>query len=277
MSAAIRKLAIPIVFLAIALPAGVGVVMAMGHRDTSDDESAFAPISSGGTTRFERRAQPRWERVATVAGSGSAERSFAIGARAIQWRADWRCTSGTFRMAIGRPSRDADVVAASACPDVGQETSTGRGDGHLQVSASGAWRVVVRQQVDTALEEPALAGMTGASRLARGRFHDVQKHGEGTVSLHRLANGRLALRFEDFYTSPSPGLRVWLSRARDVRSTLQARQAKYLDAGAIRSTLGTYNQLLPADVDAREVRSIVIWCPTVLIAFSAAPLSAASR
>jgi hypothetical protein len=274
--AALRKLAIPLVFLVIALPAGVGVVMAMGDRDTSDDESAFAPISRGGTPQFERRAQPRWERVTTVAGRGSAERSFAIGARAIQWRADWTCTSGTFRMAIGRPSRDADVVAASACPDVGQETSTGRGDGHMQVTASGAWRVLVRQQVDTALEEPALDGMTSATRLARGRFHGVQKHGEGTVSLYRLSNGRLALRFADFYTSPSPGLRVWLSRERDVRSTLQARQAKYLDAGAIRSTLGNYNQMLPADVDASEFHSIVIWCPTVLIAFSAAPLSTSS-
>lgn len=57
-----------------------------------------------------------------------------------------------------------------------------------------------------------------------------------------------------------------------MKSTLQARQAKYRDAGAIRSTFGSYNQMLPADLDVSEVHSIVIWCPTVLIAFSAAPL-----
>jgi hypothetical protein len=276
MSAALKKLVIPIVFLAIALPAGVGVVMAMGDHDKSDDESAFSPISRDGTVRFERRAQPRWERVTTITGNGSVERSFAIAARAIQWRADWKCTSGTFQMAIGRPSRDADIMTRSDCPDVGTESSTGRGDGSLQVRATGDWSVLVRQQVDTALEEPALAGMTAGARLARGRFHDVQKHGEGTVSLYRLANGRLALRFEDFYTSASPGLRVWLSRAPNVKSTLQARQAKYLDAGVIRSTLGNYNQMLPAGAKASEIHSVVIWCPTVLIAFSAAPLSTAS-
>lgn len=273
MSQALRSLALPAAFLAVALPAGVGVVMAMGDDDTAGEESAFTPIARGDGPPRERHAQPRWERVTTLSGRGTARRSFAIASRAVQWRASWSCTSGDFRMEVGRPSQDGQVLATSSCPDVGVESSTGRGDGRLQVRATGDWRVVVSQQVDTALEEPPLAGLTTASRIARGRFHPVQKHGEGTVSLHRLANGRLALRFEDFYTSASPGLRVWLSRSRNVRSTLQAREAKYRDAGAIRSTLGSYNQMLPEGVDAREIRSIVIWCPTVLIAFSAAPIS----
>ena len=274
MKAALRKLAIPLAFLVVALPVGVGVVMAMDNEDKPSDTSAFAPIAGQGGKKFERRAQARWERVTTFAGNGSAQRSFAIAARAIQWRADWSCTEGSFKMAVGKPSQDADVRAASACPDAGSEGSTGRGDGRLAITATGDWRVIVRQQVDTALEEPPLVGMNAGSRLGRGRFHDIQKHGEGTVTLHRLPSGRLALRFEDFYTSASPGLRVWLSRAPNVDSTLEARQAKYLDAGAIRSTLGNFNQMLPANVDASEVRSIVIWCPTVLIAFSAAPIRA---
>lgn len=272
MRSAIRKLALPVAFLVVALPAGIGVVMAMGDHDSTTDESAFAPIVRDGRARVEKRAQPRWEQVATFAGMGSAQRSFAIATRAIQWRADWRCSSGAFRMGVGRPSEDADVLTTSDCPDVGREVSTGHGAGRLQISATGGWRVVVSQQVDTALEEPPLAGMSSATVLARGRFHDVQKHGEGSVALHRLPSGRLALRFEDFYTSASPGLRVWLSRKPDVTSTLQAREAKYRDVGAIRSTLGSYNQMLPAGVNASDVHSIVIWCPTVLIAFSAAPM-----
>lgn len=276
MRSALRKLAIPIAFLVVALPVGIGGVMAMGEKkDPSADEAAFAPISSSGSPRAQKRAQPRWEQVAKFAGTGSAERSFAIAKRAIQWRADWRCMSGDFRMAVGRASQEAQVLARSDCPDVGVESSTGKGSGRLELTATGAWQVTVRQQVDTALEEPPLAGMTEDSLLARGRFHPVQKHGEGTVSLHRLPSGRLALRFADFYTSASPGLRVWLSRARNVTSTFRAREAKYRDAGVIRSTLGNYNQMLP-DVDASEVRTVVIWCPTVLIAFSAAPLRATS-
>ena len=274
MRAAIAKLLIPLVFLAVALPAGVGAVMMMGDPDDGEaDDSAFVPITRTGDARNERHAQPRWERVAQFAGQGSAERSFTIAPAAIQWRTEWRCTSGDFRMAVARASQEAQALAARSCPDVGVETSTGKGSGKLQVTASGGWQVTIRQQVDTALEEPRLAGMTDASMLARGRFHRVQKHGEGTVELHRLPSGRLALRFQDFYTAASPGLRVWLSRAPNVKSTFEARKAKYYDAGVIRSTLGSYNQMLPADVDADEVRTIVIWCPTVLIAFSAAPLS----
>lgn len=277
MRSTLRKLALPVAFLVVALPLGIGGVMAMGDKkDPSADEAAFAPISSSGSPSEQKRAQPRWERVQRFAGSGSTEHSFSIDDRAIQWRADWRCMSGGFRMAVGRPSQDARVLAASDCPDVGVETSTGEGSGRLQITATGAWEVTVRQQVDTALEEPPLAGMTQDSVVARGRFHPVQKHGEGTVALHRLPSGRLALRFEDFYTSASPGLRVWLSRADNVTSTFQAREAKYRDAGVIRSTLGNYNQMLPADVDASEIRTIVIWCPTVLIAFSAAPLRSTS-
>ncbi len=274
MRAALAKLILPLAFLAVALPAGVGAVMMMGDPDDGEGDSAFVPIARTGDARTERHAQPRWEQVARFAGQGSAERSFAIAAGAIQWRTEWRCTSGQFRMSVARPSQDAQVLAARSCPDVGIETSTGKGSGKLQVTATGGWQVTVRQQVDTALEEPRLAGMTDASMLARGRFHRVQKHGEGTVELHRLPTGRLALRFQDFYTAASPGLRVWLSRASNVTSTFEARQAKYYDAGVIRSTLGSYNQVLPADVDADEVYTIVIWCPTVLIAFSAAPLSA---
>ena len=45
MKAALRKLALPIAFLVVALPLGIGVVMAMGDRDDSGDESAFTPVS----------------------------------------------------------------------------------------------------------------------------------------------------------------------------------------------------------------------------------------
>ena len=268
-----RRVAIPVAILVIGLPVGIGTVMAMGDHSEPEEVSPFTSVSQSSGPKQVPRAQPRWELVSAMAGTGSAQRDFTIAARAIQWRADWRCTSGTFRMSVARPSQVGQMLASSDCPDVGTEGAMGTGRGSMQVNATGGWRVVVKQQVDTALVEPPLPGMTKTALLARGRFHDVQKDGEGTVSVYRLASGRLALRFEDFYTSPSPGLRVWLSRARNVQSTLQARQAKYADAGAIRSTLGSYNQMLPASISAGEFRTIVIWCPTVLIAFSAAPLA----
>ena len=273
MRAVIRKAAFPLLFLALGLPAGVGVVMAMGDKDDKpgSGDSAFRSVN-GEVVRFARRAEPRWERVATFAGQGAATRSFDIAPRAIQWKAAWACHAGGFRMMVGEAEGDARLVSSNSCPDVGVQSASGNGAGRLEVSTAGPWRVVVSQQVDTALKEPRLAGMSAATRLSSGRFHRIQNDGSGTVELHRLPNGRLVLRFENFYTSASPGLRVWLSRTRNVKSTLEARQSKHADVGALRSTLGSYNQMLPAGTRADSFHTIVIWCPTVLIAFAAAPL-----
>jgi hypothetical protein len=271
--AAIRKAALPLAFLVIGLPAGIGVVMAMGDHDKTpkSGDSAFRSVN-GEVVRFARRAEPRWERVATFAGQGAAKRSFDIAPRAIQWKAEWACRTGAFRMMVGEAEGDARLVSTDSCPDVGAQGATGSGAGRLQVSSAGPWRVVVSQQVDTALKEPPLPGMSDATRLSSGRFHRIQNDGSGVVELHRLPNGRLALRFENFYTSASPGLRVWLSRAPNVKSTLEARRFKRADVGALRSTLGSYNQVLPRAMSADRFHTIVIWCPTVLIAFAAAPL-----
>ncbi len=269
-----RRLALPLALLVVGLPVGIGAVMAMGPEAAPQEAAeSFMPISQGSIPHDQRTAQARWEEVGTFAGAGPAEKAFAIADGAIQWKADWRCSSGRLRLSAGRSPDEKKVLSDTSCPDAGSERSTGGGAGELQVSASALWRVVVEQQVDTALEEPPLAGMTNASPLARGSFHPIQKKGEGTVSLYRLRGGRLALRYEDFYTSPSPGLELWLSRAKDPDSTLDARDARYVDAGPPKSTFGSYNQLLPREIGADEIDSIVIWCPAVEIAFSAASLT----
>jgi len=271
----LRRFVLPVVFLAVGLPAGVGAVMAMGHYEPPD-EGVFTPVLGAASSdeRRERRAQGRWEPVATIDGSGSARTPFVIADRAIQWKADWRCETGRFRMSVDGPAARRRVLADADCPARDAVEGTDTGMRTLRVSGTGAWRAVISQQVDTALNEPPLAGMTSDALVATGRFHGIQKQGEGSVSLYRLDNGRLALRLEDFYTTPSPRLQIWLSSDGDPRSTLDARAASHVSGGSLRSTLGSYNQMLPEGTDPKDFRSIVIWCPTVLIAFSAAPLTA---
>ena len=274
MKSTFRTLALPIAFLVIGLPVGIGVVMAMGDPEEAEkasDKAAFRSISTGASGRDDRRAEARWETLERFSGSGSAEESFEVARRAIQWRTNWRCESGRLRMTVGPESGRRRVVADTSCPDAGTESVLGHGRANLQVKASGDWRAAVRQQIDTPLEQPPLAGMTKERLLSRGRFEPIQKKGEGTVSLYRLANGRLALRYEDFYTSPSPGLELWLSEGK-VDSTLDARRIPHVNAGAMRSTFGSYNQLLPRTASEDRMESIVIWCPTVTIAFAAAQL-----
>lgn len=263
----------PLVLLVVGLPVGIGAVMALGDDEAPTEASdSFRPVSQGSIPRNERHSQPRWQQVASFTGAGPAEKSFAIADGAIQWKADWKCSSGKLRLSAVRRSEESKVLVDSSCPDAGAEISTGDGPGRLQVIASAPWRVVVAQQIDTALEEPPLVGMTRASLLARGRVRPIQKKGEGTVSLYRVRGGRLALRLEDLYTSPSTGLELWVSEAKNPDSTLDARDAPYVNVGAPRSTFGSYNQMLPPQIRADQVDSIVIWCPAVQIAFSAASL-----
>lgn len=270
-----RRLVLPLALLVVGLPVGILAVMAMGHDEAPKEATdSFRPISKGAVPRAERHSQGRWERVTSFAGTGSATRSFAVADGAIQWRAGWRCSMGKLRLTAGRGAEKDKVLADTSCPDNGSQTATGEGPGRLRVDASAPWRVSVSQQVDTALEERPLAGMTKGTLLSRGRVRPVQKKGEGTVSLFRLPSGRLALRFKDFYTSPSPGLELWLSEADNPNSTLDARDSPHQNAGHPRSTYGNYNQLLARGVDANKVKSIVVWCPAVTIAFSAATLRA---
>jgi len=267
---AVRRYALPVALLVIGLPLGVGIVMAMGKPPP--DDVLFRPIS-GGPAQRERVAQSRWEPVATLTGAGAGNASFQIAGGADQWKATWDCDAGRFRMTAAQRSAAARRTLADAtCPGDGSRTRTSTGAHTLHVDTTGPWRVVVEQQVHTALQEPALAGMTPAALISRGRMYDVQRRAEGSVSLFRLRSGRLALRFENFYTTGSPGLEVWLSQARRPRSTLATRNAPHDNAGRLRSTLGTYNQLLPPEVSVDDIRSIVIWCPTVTIAFGAASM-----
>lgn len=161
------------------------------------------------------------------------------------------------------------------CPDRGTSTDVRAGTVPLDVRASGRWRVRIEQQVDTPLHEAPLRAMRspGARVLSRGRFYDLERKGRGTASLYRLAGGRLALRLEDFATSANTDLFVWLSPAARPRSSAQAARAHHVVLRALKSTVGDQNYVLPAGLPATDVRSVVIWCVPVRIAYTAAALS----
>jgi len=213
-------------------------------------------------------ASPRWERLATLTGSGSGSRAFTVARGAIQWRAHWRCDSGRLRLAARRRLADA------ACPRRGVASDVVGGEQTLRVEASGRWRVVLEQQVDTPLREPPLAAMRapGVRRLAAGRFYRVERRGRGRASLYRLRGGRLALRLDGFSTSANSDLFVWLSAAVRPRTTVAAAHSRHRVLAALKSTVGEQNYLLPRGWRPRDIRSVVVWCAPVRIAYTAAGL-----
>ena len=224
-------------------------------------EQEFATKSNGA------RAAPRWERVRVLEGDGPAEEAITVARDAIQWRVRWRCASGGFALAVTpRPAGSSDVSAR--CPGDGEAAFIGRGARRLRVRTTGPWRMVVEQQVETPLAEPPPDGRI----VARGTFARIERPTEGEALVYRLAGGRLALRFENFRTAANTDLFVWIRQAGRPRTTRQALRTPHRVLAGLRSTVGDQNYVLPRGTRVADVRSVVIWCVPIRIAYAAVEL-----
>jgi hypothetical protein len=172
------------------------------------------------------------------------------------------------------PPRRPGPVVDTPCPkeDIGYSIVTG--PVRLSIEAAGQWRAVVDQQIDTPLDEPLLPGMTPDRVVASGSFYKVEVQGEGTAKLYSLADGRRILRFEGFKTGENTDLFVWLSEAARPMNSAEALNTPFVEIANLKSTLGTQNYEIPASLPTEKIRSIVIWCQPVAIAYAAAPLAA---
>lgn len=269
-----RRVFAGLAVVAVLAPAGCG-----GDGDGADKRPASDPFTQvsrePSLTRTARRAAPRWERVERFEGIAPAVHPVKIAPGAIQWRARWRCSTGRLSLAVEPAPRSAAEQPGGRCPGSGETTWVQTGDQQLRVSGGGRWSVVVEQQIDTPLREPALAAMRapGARLLKSGSFYAVERQGRGTARLYRLPNGRAALRLDGFRTSSNTDLFVWLSTAARPRTTKQAVAAPRLGRLiALKSTIGEQNYVLPRNVDPKKVRSIVIWCVPIQIVYTAAAL-----
>lgn len=234
--------------------------------------SAFSRVDNSGVARKSvLRSQPWWQRVGRYHGVGaSAVGLFGISEGAIQWRVTWSCEQGRF--VVRTPGERALVDEPCGARRTTELTKIP--SGRLQVHADGRWSAHVEQQVDVPLVEPPLAAMTarGASTVASGDVYRIDQVGRGRVTIYRLANGRHALRLDDFYVSANIDLEIRLSALRKPRTTRQYLGAPERLVAPLDVTTGSMNFLLPAGVDPRRYRSVVIWCPLITSAYAAATL-----
>jgi hypothetical protein len=219
------------------------------------------------------RAAPRWETVSTFSGTGpSRTPEFDVLAEAIQWRVRWTCETGRLRIVTVPPPRLAGPLVDEGCPGGADAYSIRTGRSHLEIEAAGPWKAIVDQQLEIPLEEPPFPEMATAPVVARGTFHAVEKEGKGSARVYELDDGRRVVRFEGFEVSTNTDLFVWLSEAVAPRTTVDAQAAPKVSIGNLKSTLGDQNYEVPADLPSDRIRSIVIWCEPVSVAYIAAPL-----
>lgn len=141
------------------------------------------------------------------------------------------------------------------------------------IDAAGPWTAIVDQQIDTLLNEPAPPSANDAAIIAQGPFYDVEKKGKGFAKLFNLPDGRRILRFENFEVTNNTDLFVWLSEAPHPNNSAESVGASKVVLGNLKSTLGNQNYEIPAEVLTERIRSIVIWCQPVSIAYAAAALA----
>ncbi len=226
------------------------------------------------TTAAVERSAPRWDTLTTLSGSGATRTEpFEILPGAIQWRARWKCEAGHLRVTTIPPPRRGVPLIDGACPGNKEGYSIVTGPVRLVVEATGPWELIVDQQVDFPLREPPLEGMDTAPVLGEGDFFNVEMEGKGTVRMYRLADGRHALRFEDFQVSNNTDLFLWLSESPNPRTSADAAGTPHVILGNLRSTVGEQNYVLPADLPPERVKSLVIWCAPVSVAYIAAVLA----
>ncbi len=232
------------------------------------------PNVEGGPTD---KVAPRWERVARFAGTGDQVTDrFEVAQAALQWRVTVACDDGSVR--VGLDGERSAVAQLASCPGNTFGFSIRTGPAILDVDATGTWEVLVDQQLDTAVTEPALAGMTDAARLATGDFYGIDQKGTGMATLYRLAGdgddrGRGALRLDPFLVTRNSDLFVWVSEAAEPRTSAEALNSRHVQIARLTATAGAQNYVLPDSVDLDRVRSVIVWCEPVQTAYAAAALS----
>ena len=248
------------------------VLVGCGGGGGGGKRDPFAAIPKRTTTAPTNEASPRFEQVATLTGSGSATKTAQIAGGALRWRTRAHCASGQLTVTVSPAPRSGPARATLPCSGRKDAIWGATGAKQLAVQGPGAWRLVVEQEVTTALHEAPLPAMRTAPVLGRGNFYGIERKGQGDAVLYRLPNGRLALRMNRFATDPNTDLFVWLSEAVRPKTTEQAFKAKHTVLSGLKSTLGDENYVLPRGIDASTVRSVVIWCNPVQIAYTAASL-----
>lgn len=266
-----RRTVLALVVLALAL-AGCGGDS--GDTVSSTPATTAAPVAGPTTTAGGPKSAARWETVTTFNGSGAFQTpEFTILPNAIQWRVRFTCATGTLKInSIPPPRRPAPVVDAT-CPKEDSGYSIVTGPVSMSIEATGTWKAVVDQQVDTPLEEPLLPGMTPDRVIAQGSFYKVEVRGEGTAKLYRLPDGKRILRFENFETGENTDLFVWLSEAAKPVNSAQAIGTPHVEIANLKSTIGSQNYEIPASIPTEKIKSVVIWCQPVQIAYAAVALA----
>jgi hypothetical protein len=179
----------------------------------------------------------------------------------------WFALAGLLSLAIGWRRR------RLALPVFGTYVVTALAAGGYLAYASMVDRVVdetVAVAAAAPAQTPTDAGTTARSSniaLARGTFTSGEHATSGKATVIRLSKGGTVLTLTEFATSPGPDLRVYL-----VSGTTND-LGDVADLGGLKGNKGNQQYDVPAAIDVRTHRTVVIWCRAFSVPFGSATLS----
>jgi hypothetical protein len=94
--------------------------------------------------------------------------------------------------------------------------------------------------------------------------------GRGRVSAYE----RTIFLESDFEVGPGPKYHVYLVPKASVRKEADVKNAMFVDLGRLRAFKGSQRYPIPAGVDLKNYRSVVIWCEQFGVLISPADLKA---
>ncbi|MCC6535363.1 MAG: DM13 domain-containing protein [Burkholderiales bacterium] len=119
------------------------------------------------------------------------------------------------------------------------------------------------------LDQQAAAAVVAEGRFIHANPSDPIHHGRGKVSVY--AN---VVRLEsDFEVGPGPKFHVYLVPEANVTPSTRVEQAMFVDLGRLRAFKGSQNYPIPAGLDLKNYRSVVIWCEQFGVLISPAALT----
>jgi hypothetical protein len=120
----------------------------------------------------------------------------------------------------------------------------------------------------------AQAQEKAAEVLVKGKFHNADKTGSGTVTIYKLADGKRVLRLTDFAVDNGPDLHIRLIKADDAKDTASVAKTDHVELGKLKGNKGSQNYDVPADVDLSKYKVVSIWCNRFSVNFAAASMKA---
>ncbi len=114
--------------------------------------------------------------------------------------------------------------------------------------------------------------------IASGDFCNADNvhKGSGAAFITKNAAGEYVLSLQSFSTTPGPDLEVWLVKASGITTADQVLASEYLSIGALQSPTGDQSYVVPAGMSPDSYASVVIWCKSFSVLFSAADLTASA-